>query len=134
LGRYSSGSSGGSKMYAFLPFTTVSQGYVLKPKLSGISMVSLDYAVRFHETFAAGLTASLFIRSDLETYNAYPLSAGKSNGTVLGPEFFGRFLWSPVSDLQFNLGGGAFLPSMGDAASKEKMLWRVELNAIFSLY
>jgi len=42
-------------------------------------------------------------------------------------------LWSPASDLQINLGGGIFLPSLGNVAPNEKNFWRIEINAIFSL-
>jgi len=131
LARYS---SGGGQSSAFLPLTTESQGDVLKLKLSGISMVSFDYSARLHPAFSAGLTSSYFIRNDLKTYARYPLPEGKSSGYLLGNEFFGRLLWNPASDLQVNLGGGIFLPSMGNAAPNAKNFWRVELNAVFSLF
>ena len=81
-----------------------------------------------------GLTSSYFITSDKGTYLGYPLLGKASSGHFLGNEFFARLFWSPVSDLQVNLGGGAFLPSMGNAASKAEIAWRVELNLIFSLF
>jgi hypothetical protein len=124
LARYSSG--------AFLPFTAGSQGNILPAKLSGLSMVSLDYAARLNSDFSAGITSSYFLRSDLETYNGYPLSADGGSGYFLGNEFFARVLWSPASDLRINLGGGLFMPSLGNAAPDAGNLWRVELNAIFS--
>jgi len=132
LARYSSGGDG--QIAAFLPFTTESQGSILKAKLSGLSVISLDYLARLHPAFSADLTSSYFIRSDLETYATYPLSADSSDGYFLGNEFFARLLWSPVSDLQASLGGGIFLPSMGDAAPKADYSWRVELNVVFSLF
>jgi hypothetical protein len=112
LGRFASGRAGETD--AFLPLTTVSQGNILKPKFSGISMISLDYAVRLHETFSAGISSSYFILNDSD--GASPISDGKNDGSLLGNEFFALLLWSPLSDLQFNLGGGVFLPSMGNAA------------------
>jgi len=132
LARYSSGGDG--QMAAFAPLTTESQGNILKAKLSGLSMVSLDYLARLYPAFSAGLTSSYFIRSDLDTYTAYPLPGDGSDGYFLGNEFFARLLWSPVSDLQASLGGGIFLPSMGDAAPKAENSWRVELNVVFSLF
>ena len=129
--RYSSGRDG-STLAAFLPLTTQAQGEILKAKLSGLSLLSLDYTARFFPTFSAGISAAYFIRSDLETYAAYPAS-GDSGGYFLGSEFFVRLMWSPFSDLRINLGGGMFLPSLGDAAPDADAAWRIELNVIFSL-
>jgi len=127
-GRFSSGVVNNSSIVAFLPVTTVDQGELLKPKLSGMSVVSLNYTARLLPALSANITSSYFIRSDLGTY-----SFG-SDGYFLGNEFFGRLLWSPVSDVQVNLGGGIFMPSLGDAAPKSDNLWRVELNVILALY
>ena len=130
LGRYSSGGLEGD-LLAFNPVTTKAQGEIFKVGLSGISLVSLDYIIQPAGTFSAGLTSTCFIRSDLETYGGYPLNA-QSDGYILGSEFFGRLLWAPYSDLQVNMGGGLFLPSMGNANPDAEMSWRVELNVIVS--
>ena len=130
LGRYSSGGLKGDFL-AYKPVTTKAQGDIFKAGLSGISLVSLDYLVQPAGTFTAGLTATCFIRSDLETYSGYPLD-GQSDGYILGSEFFGRLLWHPYSDLQVNLGGGLFLPSLGNANADAETSWRVELNVIVS--
>jgi hypothetical protein len=131
LGRYSTGNAGG-QVSPFQPITVKTQGEILGAKLSGISFVSLDYAARLHRTLSLGITSSCFIRSDLETYMTYPTEEN-SGGYFLGTEFFGRLLWSPLSDLQFNLGGGAFLPALGNAARSADISWRAELNAVISL-
>jgi hypothetical protein len=132
LGRYSSGNTGGN-LLAFQPVTTKAQGEILKAGLSGLSLVSLDYLVRPANTFSAGLSSTCFIRSDLETYGGYPLIE-KSDGYILGTEFFGMLLWNPYSDLQVNLGGGFFLPSLGDANPGADVSWRAELNVIVSFF
>jgi hypothetical protein len=93
-------------------------------------VISLDYIIRPHRKFSAGISSSYFIRNDLKTYNLYPLTEENSGGYILGNEFFARLLWSPVSDIQVNLGGGIFLPSMGNAAPDAVNGWRVELNLI----
>ncbi|MCL2763023.1 MAG: hypothetical protein FWD36_07460 [Treponema sp.] len=139
LGRFSSGVIEDSSVREFLPLTTVTQGNVLKAKISGLSMISLDYLARLHRAFSAGFTASCFVRSDEGTHTSYPVGGGATNGEadgkyVLGTELFGRLLWSPVSDMQFTLGGGAFLPSMGNVNPDAGALWRVELNVILALY
>jgi len=133
-GRYSSGVAQDGSLTAFLPLTTVNQGEVLKAKFSGLSVFSLDYLGRFYKTFSAGLNASCFLRSDLGTYYAYPVSEDASGGYIMGTEFFGRLYWNPVSDIQINIGGGAFLPSLGNAAKDAAALWRAEINVILALY
>ncbi|WP_461253907.1 hypothetical protein [Treponema sp. R8-4-B8] len=130
LARYASG--GGDGKTAFLPLTTVIQGDILEAKLSALSTISLDYAVRLHPAFLATITSTYFIRGDLETYNGYPLGEN-SDGYLLGNEFFARLIWNPASDLQVNFGGGLFMPSLGDAAPKAENLWRVEISVVFSL-
>jgi len=128
-GRFSSGTAEDGVITAFLPITTAGQGNVLNAKLSGLSTLSLGYLVRPHETFSAGVSASVFIRGDLATYSNYG-----GEGYWLGDEFFGRLIWSPASDIQLNLGGGVFLPVLGDVSPKSNPLWRAELNVILALY
>jgi hypothetical protein len=115
LGRYSSGTTD-SLICAFQPVTTMSQGEVLKERLSGLSMVSLDYTAKFNRNVSAALSSSFFINTD-------------SDVSFSGTEFFGKLYVSPVSDLWFNLGGGIYLPYKNNGNK-----WRVELNAILSIY
>ncbi|MDR2717259.1 MAG: hypothetical protein LBB89_04240 [Treponema sp.] len=139
LGRYSGGvpEDEESKMTAFLPLSTVYQGEILKARLSGISVASLDYLGRFHQTLSAGVTASCFMRSDLATYSGYPVITGDDTGDdkyILGSELFGRVIWAPISEMQVSVGGGAFLPALGNVARNAPLLWRVEMNLIFALF
>ena len=124
-------STGDGSFTPFIPITTVTQGGVLQAKLSGISMICVDYTARLHETFSIILSSSYFILSDKNTYQGLP--EGR-DGRLLGNEFFGRLIWSPFSDLQLNFGGGVFLPSMGNTGSTRGPLWRVELNALLAIF
>jgi len=137
-GRYSGGTpkKNDSLITSFLPLSTVYQGDILKAKLSGLSIVSLDYLCRLHRAFSVDLAASCFMRDDLGTYNGYPVivSGNNNDNHILGTELFGRFFWAPVSDIQINMGGGAFLPAMGNVARDVPFLWRVEMNFILVLY
>jgi len=133
-GRYSSGVAEDGSFTAFLPLTTVYQGNVLRAELPGISTASLDYLVRLHQIFSIGVTGSCFFRTDLGTYTSYPVSASADDSYILGAELFGRFLWSPFSDMQINLGGGTFVPTMGTVHRNAPILWRVELNLVLALY
>jgi len=117
---------------AFIPITGNEYGYILKSKISGLSVFSLNYSSKFSNSLGGSFTASYFVRNDLGTFNSYPVTA-ENDGYFLGPEASARITWSPASDLQFNLGGGAFFPSLGDAGPKEKVKWRVDLSVILSL-
>ena len=129
LGRFTSGVTENGKVKLFLPITTVLQGYVLKEKLSGLSLISLGYLGRFHRTFSAGLYSTYFLLSDSGIY-----TASENNGHFYGNEFFAHLIWSPVSDIQANLGAGVFLPSMGNVAPDADAFWRIELSLTISLY
>ena len=133
LARYSSGKSKNSPFLAFQPITTKGHGEIINAKFSGLSILSLDFMLRPHKTFSLGITSSYFIRSDLETYMLYPVSEQNNSGYLLGDEFFGKFLWNPVSDISFNFGGGVFLPFLGNVAPSADSSWRAELNAVISL-
>ena len=131
-GRFSSGTvDSDGKLAAFVPITTVSQGDVLKAKLSGLSMLRLDYTARLHESFSFTLASSYFILSDLGTWQGF---LTERDGYLLGNEFSGHLIWSPVSDLRLNLGGGVFLPSMGNADPKADPIWRIDLNAVLLIF
>jgi len=119
---------------AFVPVTTKYFGDVFKPRLPGLTMLGLNYTARLSRFIGMSLSAIHFVRNDLGTFSAYPLGADNSEGHFLGTEFFARLIWSPVSDIQFNFGGGAFLPLLGDAAPDANTQWRVELTAIIALY
>ncbi|MCL2185134.1 MAG: hypothetical protein FWB86_04665 [Treponema sp.] len=115
----------------FVPITTVYFGNILSLKMSGLSILNLNYSARFMEKIAAFLSMSYFIRNDLGTVTGYPISDKKEY--FLGAEIYAGFIYKPFSDLQFNLGGGAFLPSLGNASPNEKILWRLELKAVISI-
>jgi len=118
---------------AFVPVSTKVYGSVFQPKLSALSIFTLNYTARLGQTIGASLSASCFIRNDLGTHVSYPVSAN-SEGYFLGTEFFARIVWSPVSDLQVNVGGGAFLPALGDAGPDEQALWRAEITVTLAIY
>ena len=129
-GRFTSGTSGDT-MTAFNPITKLSHGSVLDAKLSGLSMLRLDYTARPVESLSFTLASSYFVLSDLGTYTGYPI--GK-DGYFLGNEFSGELIWSPVSDLRLGIGGGIFLPSLGNADSKSDPMWRIGLSAVLVFF
>ena len=130
-GRFSNGTTEDGSFAAFVPISTVYQGEILQAKFSGLSVISLDYTARLDKTLGINLSSSYFILSDLGTYQGY---YAERDGHFLGNEFFGRVIWSPFSDLQLNLGGGVFLPSMGNTDSQGETLWRIELNVKLAIF
>ena len=134
LSLYSSGTFHNGPMSAFQPFTVNPIGFVFDAPFSGISKISLDYIVRVYRTFSISLGSSFFIRNDLGTYDGYPLEGSGSTGYFLGNEFITQLYWSPFSDISLNLGGGLFLPFMGDAAPSAPISWKLGINLILSLY
>jgi len=134
-GRFTSGRTESGSVAAFVPVTTMEQGDVLKARLSGLSALKLDYTARFRQDLSSSFALTYFVRSDLGTYTGYPWGGTADNkGYFLGGEFFGRVIWSPVSDLRLNAGAGVFLPALGDALPEADPLWRIELNLILMLY
>jgi hypothetical protein len=115
----------------FIPITGKEYGYILRSNITGLSIFSLNYSTKFNNFFGGSFTASYFVRND-GTFVNYPVSTDSSE-YFLGPEASFRITWSPASDLQLNLGGGAFFPSLGDAGPKEDIKWRVDLSVIMSI-
>jgi hypothetical protein len=120
IGRFSSGKT--DSIDPFVPITTSPQGDVLEAKLSGISVFFLDYTAELHPTVSTSLTASYFI------------TTGNEDNIALGGEFFGRLIWSPVTDIILTLGAGAFLPSMGNVNPKADAQWRFVLGLVLVIY
>jgi hypothetical protein len=133
-GRYSSGVSGDGSVCAFLPLTTVPQGEVVEAKLSALSLLSLDFTGRLAKPLSANMAFTYFIRNDLGTYRYYPATVSSSEGYFLGAELFGRLVWTISTGLRLNLGTGAFLPMLGDAAPGADVLWRAKLNLAVSIF
>lgn len=133
-GFFTSGTASSGPMAAFTPISSKTYGNIIKTKASGISILGLEYIARLHRTFSLDISSSYFIRSDLGTYVDYPADIDDQGEYFLGNEFFGKLIWSPVSDLQFNLGGGVFLPSLGNAAPDRDPKWRMELGLTLTLY
>jgi hypothetical protein len=116
----------------FIPVTNKFYGNIISARLPGISMFTLDYTARINQSIGASVNVSYFVRNDLGTYAGWP--ANNNTGFFLGPELYGRFIWSPASDFQINLGAGAFLPFLGDAGPNEKLRWQVGLTAVIAIY
>jgi hypothetical protein len=119
---------------AFIPVTAKNFGEIFQAKMTSLNVMSLGYTARFFNWFGANFNASYFMRNDLVTENTYPYSGAAKNKDRLGAEFYGILVFSPFSDLQFKFGGGAFLPSLGNVWSDERVIWRVDLSLILAIF
>jgi hypothetical protein len=127
--------SGAGKMFgAYIPITTTYYGDIFQVGIAGHTIIDLIYSVRFLESLGASLTASYFIRNDLLTPAVYIITGTDAEKKLLGLEFFSKLVWSPVSDIQFNLGLGAFLPPFGNNWPKAEAIWKFDLTTIIALY
>jgi len=120
--KYASGES--NTQAAFLPLTTNEQGQILKRKLSNLTVISIDYIARLHETYSIEICPAYYMLN----------GSGSKGKSRFGGEISAAFYWSPVPDINVNLGAGAFLPSLGDVAPSDKVSWRVGLNVLLSLF
>jgi hypothetical protein len=130
-GRFSSGRTPDGLFAAFVPLTSAAHGNILKANISGLQVIHAEYTARPHRTFSYSLEGFYFIRSDLGSYRDWPV---REAGYFLGGEFDGRLIWSPVSDLKIEFGGGVFAPAMGNTDPRGASRWKLELGAVFALY
>jgi hypothetical protein len=118
----------------FVPLTNRFYGNVLKARLPGLSVFTLDYSARIISSLRTSLSVMYFVRNDLWTYAGYPVDINNNAGHLLGPEFFTRIVWTPFSDINVNLGGGMFLPSLGNVNPGQKFRWYAELSVALTLF
>jgi hypothetical protein len=117
---------------AFVPVSTVSQGHILRAKLSGIMQIQGAYTARLVQSLSMDLSAAYFLRTDKVTFTDRDLD-GASVSYLLGGEVYGALTWVPVSDVSLIAGGGVFLPGLGKAfVSGAKPKWLVSLGAMIS--
>jgi hypothetical protein len=114
---------------AFTPINAVSQGEVLKARLSGLSMIRGGYAARLFKSLSTDISALYFLRTDLTTFQDHELDSNSS--PFVGAEAYASLSWVPVMDVSFVLGGGAFIPGPA-LISESKIRWLVSLGTILS--
>jgi len=130
-GRYTTGAVN-DLIGAFIPVTTKYYGEIFKAKMTGLTVMGLDYSARFIKSFGFNFSALYFISNDSVTANYFTADENTDN-KLLGGEIYAGFTWSPFSDLQLKVGGGAFLPSMGNVMKDGKTLWKINITAILAL-
>jgi hypothetical protein len=134
--RWSSGTSGDPDdlVRSFLPVTTLSQGQVLRARLSGLMPIGLAYTMRPFEAFTFEAQGAYILRTDLLTFedpvNELDLD---SSSYALGGEIYFSATWTPFSDISWSLAGGAFFPQLGGAYARDAATqWRASLGCVIS--
>ena len=131
--RYASGQIGGL-IDSFNPITTNSHGNIFQARMSSLTVLDLAYLALIIEQLGINISVKYFMRNDLLTANSFPLADQESNGYFLGPEYFASLSFSAFSDLYFNLGGGMFLPQLGNVWPSARPIWLAKLAVIFTMY
>jgi hypothetical protein len=126
-GRWASGTLGNT-VSAFTPITLKNQGHILKAKFSGLASIEAGYTARLHRSFSLQLEGMYFFRTDQITYTGFPV--WNSSSYLVGGEGYAQLIWSPLSDLKFNLGGGVFIPQ---PETEEKNRWQISFNMTLAI-
>jgi len=101
---------------SYTPVSGVPQGSVFEETLSGLALLCVDYNIKITKTLFAQCAVSYFVR----TYNV------PDEGNFYGGEFFASFGWQPLDDISVFLGGGVFIPGMGNVYPKGTgVMWKV---------
>ncbi|MDR3021010.1 MAG: hypothetical protein LBU66_08960 [Treponema sp.] len=128
---YASGKTEGG-LDAFVPITASQYGMIFQSKITGLTVLSLDYSARITDSLGVSFAALYFVRNDLMIYDTYPVQALPDEDSYwLGGEFSGRLVWSLFSDLQLILGGGVFIPAMGDVWKDSNPVMKADLKVLF---
>ncbi|MCL2809823.1 MAG: hypothetical protein FWD24_07150 [Treponema sp.] len=125
----------GLPFYPYVPLTTSFYGKIYQPTISGLTLFKVDYKTNLNHLWGMNFTAAYYIRNDETIYpgNIYgdDLGAGEN---FLGAEVYTQIIFNPFSDLQYNLGIGAFIPKLGNNWPDAKTKVRVSLTTLFYLH
>jgi hypothetical protein len=130
-GRFATGKSD-SLLDEFIPVTTVSFGQIFDTKASGLTALSLDYSARLFDSLGGSFTMSYFFRNGSTQF--YNYSGANNDRILLGGEIFTKFVWNALSDVQFNIGGGAFFPALGNYWPGLSTQWRIDMSMVLAIY
>jgi hypothetical protein len=109
---------------AFRPLSSSAQGAVFAGTLSGLAILSADYAARLGRSLYMENTLRYFARSWED-----PAAAG---AYLYGGELWASLAWQPVDELRLSLGGGAFFPGLGTIDPSGEPHWKVAANLALS--
>ena len=109
---------------AFTPISSLTQGEIFPGTFSGLFLFKASYDVRILPSLYAQSSLAYFMR----TY-----SEPGSDGNLYGGEIWASFAWQPFDDLRASLGGGVFIPQLGNAyPSGTDPMWKISVGISLS--
>jgi hypothetical protein len=97
--------------------------------LSGLALISVDYAVRLRRTLFMDSAIRYFMR----TFDGSG-EAAEHEGNTYGADLWASLAWQPLDDLRFSLGGGLFLPGLGNIyPAGSGAAWKITAGLTLSL-
>jgi hypothetical protein len=107
---------------AFKPISCVAQGDIFLEDISSLFYPSVDYSVRLRHTLLAEGSFRYYVNTDSNAEN-----------NAYGGELWASFTWQPVDDIRLKVGGGVFLPGMGNVYKDGDSMWRFDAVLTLSL-
>ena len=110
----------------YTPVSTQSQGQVFQEPFSDIWVNKLNYDVRILPSLFMETALSYFVKA-----STTPDDDGKK--IMYGGEFWGSLAFQPVNDIRATLGGGMFLPKLGNFFPDDtKPMWKISAGVYIS--
>jgi hypothetical protein len=131
-GVYVSSGISGRTLRPYFPVTAIAGGDVYTPSLAGLGLAKVEYQVKPLESLYLNMAFRYFWRT---TRDIIPGIAGtsESESNSLGTEFYASGIWTPVTDLSFSLGGGAFFPDGPIKDVDMPVMWKLTVALALSL-
>ncbi|MDR0303121.1 MAG: hypothetical protein LBI04_12520 [Treponema sp.] len=125
--KYSSGYMDSDTITAFIPMSAHAQGQIFPEIFSGLGIAKLNYEARIVQSLFAEATFSYFVQT-----NSIKDESGDSDKYLYGGEAWASLSWQPLDDIRVNLGGGIFLPSLGNITPDADAAWKVSAGLSLS--
>jgi len=108
----------------FTPLSSITQGMIFPGTFSGLWLARVDYKVR--------LLPSLFAETNISYFGRTYSEAG-SDGNLYSGEIWASFAWQPLEDIRITLGGGVFIPGLGNAYPVgTDAMWKINAGLLLS--
>jgi len=108
---------------AFVPVSSVQQGMIFDHTLSSLAVIGIDYNVKLHDSLFADFSVNYFVNTDFND---------QTTGNFYGGEIWTAFAWQPLDDIRATLGGGVFLPLLGDISAAADIMWKITAGLTIS--
>jgi hypothetical protein len=101
---------------SYQPVSGIPQGYVFEGTLSGLTSLGADYNIKIIDS----LFAECAIRYFISTYSLFV------SDNLYGGELWASLAWQPLEEILVYLGGGLFIPGIGNVYPKDTgITWKI---------